>query len=141
MTEDLPALVPFLKCENGKPFLAGSRCKACGQMFAGERHVCAKCAARDKMEAVKLAETGKVYVYTIVHRSFPGVETPFVDAIVDLDDGAHLKGTLLGVPPDPERIQYDMPVRIVYREAAPVNKPGVPYLTYAFEPRQEPTHG
>ena len=86
------------------------------------------------MQAVRLAETGKVYVYTVVHRSFPGVETPFVDVIVDLDDGAHLKGTLLNVKPDPDAIAFGLPVKVVYREAKPVNKPDTPYLTYAFEP-------
>ena len=73
-----------------------------------------------------------------VRRSFQPMSeinvTPFVDVIVDLDDGAHLKGTLLGVEPDVEKIAYDLPVRVVYREVTPVNKPGETYLTYAFEP-------
>jgi uncharacterized OB-fold protein len=76
----------------------------------------------------------KLYAFTIVHRSFPGVTTPFVDAVVDLDDGAHLKGTLLDVEPDPEKIPFDLPVRIVYREATPINAKGKPYLTYYFVP-------
>jgi uncharacterized protein len=134
VADDTPAIVPFLKRDGGTPFLSGSRCRACGHLFVGDRQTCAKCAARDQMDSVKLAETGKVYVYTVVHRSFPGVETPFVDAIVDLDDGAHLKGTLLGVSPDPEKIPFGLPVRVIFREAVPVNKPGKPYLTYAFEP-------
>jgi uncharacterized OB-fold protein len=137
VAEEIPAIVPHLKREAGKPFLSGSRCRACGHLFVGDRTTCAKCAARDQMESVKLAGTGKVYVYTVVHRSFPGVETPFVDAIVDLDDGAHLKGTLTGVAPDPEKIPFGLPVRVVFREATPVNKPGKTYLTYAFEPIQE----
>lgn len=131
---ETPAIVPYLKQEGGKPYLSGSKCRACGHVFVGERKVCAQCAARDQMESVHLAETGKLYVHTVVYRSFPGVETPFVDAIVDLDDGAHLKGTLIGVEPDPARIPFGLPVKVVYRQAAPVNKPGVPYLTYAFEP-------
>lgn len=131
---ETPILVPFLKKDGDTPYLAGSRCDACGHVYVGERSVCAKCTARDRMSPVRLAETGKLYVYTIVHRSFPGVETPFIDAIVDLDDGAHLKGTLLNMPADPEQIPFDLPVRIVYREAEPVNKPGTPHLTYAFEP-------
>lgn len=131
---EAPAIVPFLKRENGAPYLQGSKCRACGHVFVGERNVCAKCTARDQMESVHLADTGKVYVSTVVFRSFPGVETPFIDAIVDLDDGAHLKGTLIGVEPDPARIPFDLPVKVVYRAASPVNKPGVAYLTYAFEP-------
>lgn len=131
---ELPTIAPFLKRDGGKPYLAGSKCRACGHVFVGGRTVCAKCAARGQMDAVRLAETGKVYVHTVVYRSFPGVETPFIDVIVDLDDGAHLKGTLLGVEPVPTAIPFDLPVKVVYREAAPVNKPGQPYLTYAFEP-------
>ncbi len=127
-------LVPFLKTGDNGPYLAGSKCGACGHVFVGERTVCAKCSARDRMEAVHLSETGKLYDFTVVHRSFPGVDTPFVDAIVDLDDGAHIKGTLLDVDPDPESIAFDMPVKIVYREAEPVNKAGTPYLTYFFVP-------
>ena len=131
----LPTLVPFLKRDDdGKPYLAGSRCTACGHTYVGERKICAKCSARDQMQPVHLAETGKVYVHTVVYRSFPGVETPFIDVIVDLDDGAHIKGTLVGVEPDPETIPYDLPVKVSYREAEPVNKPGKAHLTYVFEP-------
>ena len=134
-TGDAPPIVPFLKrAANGLPYLAGSRCEACGHVFVGERTVCAKCAARDRMVAVRLAETGKLYDFSVVHRSFPGVKTPFVDAIVDLDDGSHIKGTLLDVDPDPKSIAFDLPVRIVYREAVPVNAAGKPYLTYFFVP-------
>ena len=100
--QDIPPLVPLIKSsETGKPYLAGSKCKSCGHVFAGERQVCANCTERDEMLPVHLAETGKLYVYTVVHRTFPGVKTPFIDAIADLDDGSHLKGTLL------EIIAYD----------------------------------
>src|SRR5271154_4924867 len=45
----LPA-VPYLKIpEDGAPYLTGSRCGACGQIFLGERQVCGRCCARDKM--------------------------------------------------------------------------------------------
>ena len=129
-----PPIVPYLKRDGDRPYLAGCRCQACGHVYVGERAVCAKCSARDRMTPVRLAETGKVYVATVVYRSFPGVDTPFVDVIVDLDDGAHLKGTLVGVEPDPEKIPADLPVRVAYREASPPNRPGEAHLTYVFEP-------
>lgn len=131
---DAPPLVPHLKTEGGKPYIAGSRCGACGQVFVGDRQVCARCTARGQMKPVHIAETGKLYAFTVVHRSFPGVATPFIDAVVDLDDGAHLKGTLLEVDPDPAKIPFDLPVRIAYREAVPANAGGKPYLTYYFVP-------
>lgn len=130
-----PPLTPFIKtAANGSHYLAGSRCQACGEIFVGERQVCAACCARGRMETVRLADTGKVYAFTIVERSFPGIKTPFIDVTVDLDDGAHIKGTLEGVEPRLEAIKFDMPVKLAYREAAPVNAPGQPYLTYLFVP-------
>lgn len=128
-------ILPFVKAGDGAPFLSGSRCGACGHVFVGEREACARCTARGRMEPVHLAETGRLHAYTIVHRSFPGVKTPFVDAIVDLDDGAHLKGTLVDVDPDPAAIAFGMPVRIAYREAVPVGA-DEPYLTFVFVPAE-----
>ena len=71
MSEPLPA-VPYLKIpEGGEPYLEGQKCGACGATFLGERSVCSKCGARDQMSAKKLANTGKLHVYSIVCRSFP----------------------------------------------------------------------
>jgi uncharacterized OB-fold protein len=86
------------------------------------------------MKPARLAETGKLYAFTVVYRSFPGVKTPFIDVIVDLDDGSHIKGVLQGVEPDPASIPFDLPVKVAYGEAEPVNAPGQPHLTYFFTP-------
>lgn len=86
------------------------------------------------MKPVRLAETGKLYAYTLVHRSFPGVKTPFIDVIVDLDDGAHLKGTLADIEPSLDALHFDMPVKIAYREVVPANAGGQAYLSYVFVP-------
>ncbi len=131
----LPPLTPFIKTgEDGSHYLSGSRCGACNEIYVGERRICAACCARDQMQTVRLANTGKVYAYTIVERSFPGVKTPFVDVTVDLDDGAHIKGTLEGVEPIMAAVSFDMPVKLAYREAIPINTPGQPHLTYVFVP-------
>lgn len=126
-------ILPCVKANDGDPYIAGSRCRACGHIAVGERDTCARCTARGQMEAVRVATTGRLYDFTVVYRSFPGVKVPFVDAIVDLDDGAHLKGTLLEVEPDPATIEFDMPVRLVFREAVPAGA-DKPYLTFAFVP-------
>jgi len=128
-------ILPFVKAGDGKPYLAGSRCGACGEVFVGERLVCAKCTARDAMAPVRLAQTGTLYDFTVVYRSFPGVKVPFIDAVVDLDDGAHLKGTLEGVDPDPATIRFGMPVAVAFREAVPLGADR-PYLTYVFVPAE-----
>jgi uncharacterized OB-fold protein len=134
--DGLLPVVPFLKIpEKGDPYLEGHRCKACGAVFLGERSVCSSCQARDQMQAVKLSNRGELYVYSIVHRSFPGIEVPYVSAVVDLEGGGTVKGNLINVEPDPEKIPMGMPVEVVYRTAPRKDAEGNEYLTYYFQPR------
>ena len=132
---ELRPAVSYLKYgSDGKPYLAGVKCAKCGETFLGEREVCAKCGARGSMQAKRLADTGRLYNYTIVHRNFPGVPVPFVSAIVDLDGGGTVKGNLLEVEPDPAKIKFDTPVKVVYRDAGRKDKEGNSYLAYFFVP-------
>ncbi len=129
-------VVEYLKIpDQGDPYLEGHKCGACGATFLGERNVCSKCGARDQMATVTLPTTGKLYSYSIVHRSFPGIEVPYVSAIVDLDDGTAIKGNLINVEPDPEKIEFGMPVEVVFDDAlGRKDKEGNSYLSYFFQP-------
>lgn len=130
-------VVSFLKIpEREEPYLEGHACKACGAIFLGERKICSKCGARDQLEPRRLANTGTLYAYSIVHRSFPGIEVPYVSAIVDLDGGGTVKGNLINIDPDPEKIRMGMPVQVVYKDAlGRKDREGNSYLSYFFQPR------
>lgn len=134
--QPLPA-VPYLKLpEDGDPYLEGYKCGACGATFLGERNVCSKCGARDQMSTVTLPTSGKLYAYSIVHRSFPGIEVPYISAVVDLDDGTAIKGNLIGVEPDPDKIEFDMPVEVVFDDAlGRKDRDGNSYMAYFFQPK------
>jgi uncharacterized OB-fold protein len=132
----LRPVVPYLKIpQQGEPYLEGLQCRKCSAIFLGSRANCSSCGARGELAPKRLADTGKLYVYSIVHRSFPGIETPYVSAIVDLDGGGTVKGNLVGIAPEPEKIRMGMPVRTVYRTAPRKDAEGNEYLTYYFEPR------
>ena len=89
-------VVSYLKLpEDGDPYIEGHKCSNCGSVFLGERSVCSNCSSRDTMEAVKLNNKGKLYSYSIVFRSFPGIDVPYISAIVDLDGGGTIKGNLI----------------------------------------------
>ena len=134
-TKPLP-VVDYLKIpENGDPYLVGYRCKKCGATYLGERNVCSKCFARDEMEIIKLSETGILHSYAIVFRSFPGIDVPYISAIVDLDGGGTVKGNLIDCEPDPEKIKFDMPVEVVFDDAlGRKDKDGNSYISYFFKP-------
>jgi uncharacterized protein len=136
-TGPLPA-APFLKIPDGggEPYLEGSVCKRCAATFLGQRSVCSKCGARDQMDTRRLSNHGTLYAYSIVHRSFPGVAVPYVSAIVDLEGGGSVKGNLIDVDPDPEKLQFGMPVEVVYKDAlGRKDSEGNSYLSYFFQPR------
>jgi uncharacterized OB-fold protein len=86
------------------------------------------------METFALSDQGELYVYSIVHRSFPGIETPYVSAVVDLDGGGTVKGNLVDIEPDPEKIKLGMRVEVVYRPAGRKDAEGNEYLAYFFRP-------
>jgi len=129
-------VVPYLIIpEDGDPYLEGHKCGACSATFLGERAVCSKCGARDQMSTVTLPTKGALYAYSIVHRSFPGIEVPYVSAVVDLEDGTAIKGNLINVEPDPEKIEFGMPVEVVFDDAlGRKDKDGNSYLSYFFQP-------
>ena len=129
-------IVPFLIIpSDGDPYLEGHRCGQCQSVFIGERTTCSKCGTRDQMKAEALAQTGELYVFSIVHRSFPGVPVPHVSAVVDLDGGGTVKGNLIGIEPDPEKVKIGMPVELSYEVAPTRDREGNEYLTYYFKPR------
>ncbi|MBO6657112.1 MAG: Zn-ribbon domain-containing OB-fold protein [Pseudomonadales bacterium] len=117
------------------PYLEGHKCGECGAVFLGQRENCSSCGARDQMSPTRLSTKGKLYSYSIVHRSFPGIEVPYISAIVDLEGGGTVKGNLINIDPDPEKIEFDMPVEVVFDDAlGRKDRDGNSYVSYFFQP-------
>tara|TARA_B100001758_G_C17888333_1_gene342356 strand:+ start:81 stop:488 length:408 start_codon:yes stop_codon:yes gene_type:complete len=129
-------VVEYLKLpEDGDPYLEGHKCGDCNSIFLGEREVCSNCTARGKIGPVKLSNKGKLYSYSITFRSFPGIDVPYISAIVDLDGGGTVKGNLIDCEPDPEKIEFDMPIEVVFDDAlGRKDAEGNSYISYFFKP-------
>jgi uncharacterized OB-fold protein len=134
-----PATAYLAFTDQGTPYLQGVRCSECDQTYLGERDHCAKCAARDCMSPVDLGTSGRLYNYTIVYRSYPGIKVPFVSAVVDLDSGCTVKGNLLDIEPSPETVSFDMPVELVFRGAELANPAGEGFISHFFVPAKAAT--
>lgn len=130
-------VVDFLKLpDDGEPYLEATKCGACGAIYLNSRLACGKCGERRQLGPVRLGNTGTLYSYCIVHRSFPGIEVPYISAIVDLDGGGTLKGNLIGIEPDPAKIPFGLPVQVVFKDAlGRKDKDGNSYISYFFQPR------
>ena len=135
-------IVPFLElgdAAGGKPHLLGYRCAGCGAIYFSSRVACAKCATEGGFERIRLGDKGKLYVYSIVHQSAPGVKTPFISAIVDLPEGVAVRCTLVDVEPDPAKLAFDMPVEMITRTVRTDNE-GVEVVAFFFRPQGEVAH-
>lgn len=118
--------------DSGSPWLRGYRCGHCHAVVLEETLCCRACGVRDAPSAVSLSEGGQLFTWAVVHRSFPGVVTPFVSAIVDLDDGLTLKGTLRCS--EPGALHAGQAVEIVFDDAGGAkDAEGAPYIGFHFE--------
>lgn len=141
MTISAPSFRPafsFIKMdESGRPSLIAQRCTKCGAAYAdSERIACGKCGARaEALETFAPKEEGRLHAAAIVRRGFPGVDAPFISAIVDLDGGPTLKGTLRNSGFTPEDIVSGRRVRVCFDDAlGRKDKDGNSYIAHYFEP-------
>jgi uncharacterized OB-fold protein len=93
-----------------EPHLVAQECTSCGARFFDHRDACASCFQADFRPA-DIATTGEVASFTIVAYAPPGVEAPFVAAIVDCD-GTWVRANLRDVEPDPAKITLGMKVAL-----------------------------
>jgi uncharacterized OB-fold protein len=93
------------------------KCKACGKLHFFPRPFCPHCFSWD-LEWVRCSGKGKLYSFLINHRPAPGFEeeTPYVIAVVELDEGPRMLSNLIDIEPTPEAVQVDMPVEVLFQD-------------------------
>ncbi len=122
--------------DDDRAWIEACRCGNCGAVLLGATMACRSCGCRDRLESFRAEQTGKVFSWTVVHRSYPGIAVPFVSAIVDLDDGLTLKGTLRDIEPD--AVRAGLPVRLVFDDAGGAcDSQGAPYVGFHYVPEGE----
>lgn len=127
-------IVPFLKLPAGEePYLSGVKCRNCGAVYTGDRRACANCMAIDQFEPMRLSKRGSVYNWTVVYQSAPGIKTPYIGAIVDLDGGGTVRCNIEGIAADPKNMRFDLPVEM-FTEVVRQDREGNDIVAYKFRP-------
>jgi uncharacterized OB-fold protein len=130
-------ILPVLKLQP-KPHLVAVKCGSCGALFLDPKRVaCSKCGAAGNFQPTPLSTQGKVWVFSVIHQSFPGIKTPYVTAIIDLPEGISVKSNLIDV--DPEELEknpqkaFGMPVELVVNPVAK-DRQGNEVMAFQFRP-------
>lgn len=113
--------------------LEGGQCKSCGHTMLPKEDVCLSCGSRDII-ARKLPRKGKIVNYSIIWNAPRGYEyyTPYIVALVRLEDGTMLLSQLTDV--DPSQVAEDMEVEMVLRKVRVSGESGIIAYAYKFRP-------
>ena len=127
------ARIPFVEylVLEPEPHLVAHECVGCGARFFDRRNACAGCFGTE-FGVVEVASEGTVRSFTIVTFAAPGVEVPFVAAVVDCD-GTSVRGNIVNCPADPEHVTLGMRVRLATVSMG-TDDTGVEAVNYGFEP-------
>lgn len=124
-------LVDYLKLTPTGAYLQANECKECGARYFDRRNACANCSGTEFKKA-RVKSKGEVTAFTIVTFAAPGIETPFVSAIVDCD-GTSVRANLVNVEPDPEHVHLGMRVKLATYSMG-TDDEGTEAIAFGFEP-------
>ncbi len=101
-------------CADGRLLLP--RCDECGDTIWYPRLVCPFCGSHS-VSYVESSGLGTVYSYTVVRRGSGPYreETPYVLAMIQLDDGPIMMSNVVGT--DPETLEVGLPVKVIFEPA------------------------
>ena len=111
--------------------LIGKKCKKCGFLAFPPRETCLKCMSID-MDDYDFKGTGEIVSYTITHVAQEGFEkqTPYIIAIVKLDEGPSLTAQIVDC--NPSDVAIGKKVYSVFRRISEDGKAGAIYYGYKF---------
>jgi uncharacterized OB-fold protein len=113
--------------------LIGTRCTSCGRYFFPPRSFCPDCRRAGNIVDYKFAGNGRVVTYTVIRTASEQFEqmTPYVLAIVELDEGPRTTGQVVC---SPEEARIGMRVKPVFRKMGSDGESGVIYYGTKYAP-------
>lgn len=94
------------------------KCGDCGHTFFYPRVLCPRCQSRN-IGWVRASGKGKLHTFGIGYQSFNKafkLPTPYVLAMVELDEGPRMMSNLVNVVADPKTVKCEMPVEVVFHK-------------------------
>ena len=119
-------------------YLLGNRCKVCGITYFPRRKLCVECFKRDALDDVRLCNEGVLHTFTVVYRSTPKFNTPYILGFVDLDvDKIRIFASIRNCQEDQLKIGMRMKVAFGVVERKTENGGNERVVGYWFETERE----
>jgi uncharacterized OB-fold protein len=135
MTSAGPTVLPivdYFAPDAESPHLLAFVCDGCSARYLERRNGCGRCGGRG-FSRHSVPTTGTVTAYTVVWRSEPGVNVPFVSCLVHLGEGLVVKSNLVGIDPDAVDVTVlGRTVELVVRDLG-TDSNGTLALAFAFQ--------
>jgi len=114
--------------------LEGTECPKCGKKYFPVRSVCPECHRESvgRMKNVKFSGKGKVFSHTVIHvgSSMFQMQTPYIMAIIELDEGPRIAGQIVDC--ESKDVKIGMRVKSIFRKIGEDGKSGTIYYGYKF---------
>jgi hypothetical protein len=113
--------------------LIGGYCEDCGYKMFPKQKICPKCRS-ERIKTIQLPKKGKVLTYTIVQTPPRGFEyyTPYVLAIIELEDGTKIFSQLTDI--EPSEVHEGLEVEMTIRKIRVSGESGAIAYAYKFRP-------
>ncbi|KXA95694.1 transcriptional regulator [candidate division MSBL1 archaeon SCGC-AAA259E19] len=128
----MPAVPRFWRRIPNRYNLIGVKCKSCDSIYFPPRSICPKCRRTGELEPYKLNGEGEIVSYTKVMVPPEGFEdeTPYILAIIELEEGPRITAQITDVSPD--EVKIGKKVEATFRHVGEEGKDGIIYYGYKF---------
>ncbi|MCX8198327.1 MAG: Zn-ribbon domain-containing OB-fold protein [Candidatus Micrarchaeota archaeon] len=112
--------------------LAGSYCENCKTSYFPNRKLCPKCRRKGRLASKQFSGRGRIYSFTEVSAGPAGfeLETPYLLAIVELEEGPRLTAQIVGATEKDAKIGDE--VEMVFRRIMEDSPEGLIHYGYKF---------
>jgi uncharacterized OB-fold protein len=94
------------------------KCEDCGKPFFYPRVLCPHCQSW-RITWIQASGKGKLYSFEIAHQQLNRrfkIPTPYILAMIELEEGPRMMSNLVNIEANPQVIQCDMPVEVVFEK-------------------------
>jgi len=123
----------FWRKQQNRYNLIGTHCTKCGRYYYPPRMFCPDCRREGNIVEHQFKGTGKVVTYSIIRSAGDQFKllTPYVLAIIELDEGSRLTSHLIC---DIDKVYIGMPVKRVFRKLGADGSSGAIFYGTKFVP-------